>query len=401
MHTRFFQQMKPLILYAALLGGCAGDTAGPGARSSQLATFVTAPVSLDWQAQARGLVGANRLSPLAAGRVYAALSVAQNRALKTADQQVPADAGDQNGFGPGGRNRYEARRGAVGGASAQVLTFFFPAAATALELKLTDEGSAGPGGVHAQFTRGVELGRATGDAMVEYVKTDGFTRPWPGNVPSGPGVWTPSALPPAGVMLGSVTPYFLTSGAQFRPAPPPAFGSAAFNTDVNEIVTLTQNLTADQRAIALYWDFPAGSPTPLGFWNATAAEYISQYGLDERAATEVFAVAQAAMFDALIGCWDAKYYYWMIRPSQASSAVSLAFALPNHPSYPSGHSCASAAAGTVLAHYFPERATELQSFVTQAGLSRMLAGIHYRFDVTAGQQLGRSVGALALSRGAP
>ena len=401
MYTRFFRQMKPLILYGALLGGCTDDTAGPGAPSSQLGALVTAPVSLDWQAQARSLVGANRLSPLAAGRVYAALSVAQHRALKTADQQVPADPGDQNGFGPGGRSRYEARRGAVAGASAQVLTFFFPAAATALEQKVTDEGGAGPGAVHPQFTRGVGLGRAAGDAMVEYVKTDGFTRPWPGNLPSGPGIWVPGALPPAGAMLGSVTPYFLTSGAQFRPAPPPAFGSAAFTTDLNEIVALTQNLTTDQRAIALYWDFPAGSPTPLGFWNATTADYISQYGLDERAATEVFAVAQAAMFDALIGCWDAKYHYWTIRPSQASSAVSLAFALPNHPSYPSGHSCVSAAAGTVLAHYFPERATEVQNFVTEAGLSRMLAGIHYRFDITAGQQLGRSVAALALSRGAP
>ena len=34
-----------------------------------------------------------------------------------------------------------------------------------------------------------------------------------------------SASPPAGPMWGQATPYFLLSGDQFRPPPPPAFGS--------------------------------------------------------------------------------------------------------------------------------------------------------------------------------
>jgi hypothetical protein len=109
----------------------------------------------------------------------------------------------------------------------------------------------------------------------------------------------------------------------------------------------------------------------------------------------------AAMFDALIGCWDAKFHYWLLRPSQANPAVRIAFPVPNHPSYPSGHSCISASAGRVLAHFFPDRTSELNGFVNDAGLSRILAGIHYRFDITAGQNLGRAVADLALSRGAP
>jgi hypothetical protein len=39
----------------------------------------------------------------------------------------------------------------------------------------------------------------------------------------GPGLWTTTALPPAGGMLGNVTPYFIESAEQFRPAPPPAY----------------------------------------------------------------------------------------------------------------------------------------------------------------------------------
>jgi len=29
------------------------------------------------------------------------------------------------------------------------------------------------------------------------------------------------------------------------------------------------------------------------------------------------------MMDALIGCWDAKYYYWTLRPSQADPSNRL------------------------------------------------------------------------------
>jgi hypothetical protein len=45
------------------------------------------------------------------------------------------------GYGAGGRGLFEASRGAVAGASAQVLSWFFPAAAGALEQKLADQGS--------------------------------------------------------------------------------------------------------------------------------------------------------------------------------------------------------------------------------------------------------------------
>jgi hypothetical protein len=35
--------------------------------------------------------------------------------------------------------------------------------------------------------------------------------------------------------------------------------------------------------------------------------------------------------------------------------------------------------------------------VVAAGLSRMYGGLHYRFDITAGQELGRRVGAWAIA----
>jgi membrane-associated phospholipid phosphatase len=118
---------------------------------------------------------------------------------------------------------------------------------------------------------------------------------------------------------------------------------------------------------------------------------VQEFRRDERAATHAFALTGVAMMEALIGCWDAKYYYWFIRPSQANTAITLSFALPNHPSYPSGHSCVSSAAATALSHLFPKKTSEVDAWLTEAGLSRMYAGIHYRFDITAGKELGVNV----------
>lgn len=377
-------------------GSASRSIAAPEVSSKTVAGLPVAPSSPGWQEQARTLVAANSLNPMAAARIIAALSVAQYRAVMATndsdnDGELPAQ-----GVGAGGRSAVEAHRGAVAGASAQVLTFFFPGAAAALEQRVLTEGDASPGGVHPQFTRGVAIGRAKGDAMIDRVKHDHFTDPWPGPIQTGLGIWVPNG-PPATPMLGSTTPYLLTSGSQFRPPPPPVYLSSAYNTDLAEIKSLSVNRTTAQRDIALFWNFGPGTFTPPGYWSLTTANYIQSHGLDERGATHAFALTMASVMDALIGCWEAKYYYWMLRPSQADPTITLTYPLPNHPSYPSGHSCGSAAAGTVLTYLFPDRGQELAGWVAEAGLSRMYGGIHYRFDIIAGQNLGNSVGQLAVA----
>lgn len=382
---RYRAAMALLIMAAA----CAEPGTSPAGRiTAGVSTFTAAPASLGWHERARSLVAANNLSPLAATRVYAALSVAQYRAVGATD--------DATGLGTGGRSALAAQRGAVAGASAEVLSFFFPAAAGSLADRVGDEGEDGPGTVHPSFTRGVELGKVGGAAMVERLRQDGFTTPWTGSVPVGPGMWIANG-PPAGPTFGGVLPYFLASNNQFRPAAPPAFGSPAFAAELDEIRNLSVTRTPEQRATAVKWNYATGSFTPPGYWDLVATDYITASGLDERASTLVLALTTGAMMDAMIACWDAKYHYWTIRPSQADASITLTFGLPNHPSYPSGHSCISAAAATVLSDLFPDRSAEVGAWVTEAGLSRMYAGIHYRFDITAGQELGASVAQWALA----
>ncbi|HEY0672657.1 MAG TPA: phosphatase PAP2 family protein [Longimicrobiales bacterium] len=391
-----------LILLAAAMATAAAcsdwDTTGADVQlNPQHNAFANRVASTGWQAQARALVAANIQSPLVAARVYAALGVAQYAALddvaalSSADGTIPED-----GFGMGGRARYEAERGAVAGASVRVLSFFYPAAAATLEQRVQTEANAGPGDVHPEFTRGVAIGRAVGDWMVTRLQNDRFTTPWTGTIPTGPGIFIPNG-PPAGPQLGAVTPYFLTAGNQVRPAPPPVFQSTAFNTELAEIVTLSQTRTPQQLAIAQRWNYGNGTYTPPGYWNELASQLIEENGLNEREATHVFALMGATGFDALIGCWEAKYHYWFIRPWQAQSGITLPIGAPNHPSYPSGHSCVSSAMASVLADFFPSEENELDAQVIDAGLSRMYGGIHYRSDITAGEQLGRSTAQWAIA----
>ena len=53
--------------------------------------------------------------------------------------------------------------------------------------------------------------------------------------------------------------------------------------------------------------------------------------------------------------------------------------------------------GAVLSDAFPSERRQLDALVAEAGMSRVYAGIHYHFDVEAGQGIGRRVAAKALA----
>ena len=345
-----------------------------------------------WQETARNLVVQAKLGPIPAGHAYPLLGVAQYLAVQRAE--AAADVG--------GRALLETDRGAVAGASVVVLSYLFPSQAQALEATVMAQANAGPGQPHPAFRAAEVIGRAVGAEIVVRAKVDGFSKPNTAVPPVGPGFWTSSAIPPLpvnGGQLPGVLPWFLTSASQFRPAPPPAFGSADFETALAEIRQISDTRTAEQVRIATFWALNAGTPTGSGFWLEVASQDVLQHALSEREATHVFALVSATMADAAIGCWDAKLTYWLIRPWKADPAITVvpAVGMPNHPSYPSGHSCVSSSAAEVLSAFFPEERAQLDAMVIEAGLSRMYAGIHYRFDVETGQTLGRSVARFAIA----
>jgi hypothetical protein len=126
-----------------------------------------------------------------------------------------------------------------------------------------------------------------------------------------------------------------------------------------------------------------------------------EQGASPATSARVLAALNIAFADAGVACWDAKYAYWYIRPSQLDPELKPLFPPPNHPSFPAAHGCFSTAAATVLAHTFPLDRERLLALGKEAAEARIWAGIHYRFDIDAGQDLGRKVAEKTLARAFP
>jgi len=350
--------------------------------------FWDAGATVGWNQLATDLTTAAPAPGINAIRLYTYLSLAQLRAAEAA-QAAP---------GP-----HPPIAAAIGGASVVVLSSFFPGSVAQLEAALDaqDASDPWPGAKHADFAAGEASGRAAGARVLSFAQGDlvGLTSPLLppiGPPPVGPGYWI--YAPPPVIALGNLgaRPFFLTSQDQLRSAPPPAFGSDAFNAALAEVRQISDTRTQEQINIANYWNVNQ-SPRSQAAFMGIARELIVSHGRTDAEAARILFVMSSAGFDALIGCFDAKYHYWLIRPPQADAGIHTVFPTPQHPSYPSAHSCFSGAFSAVLADAFPSERARMDAMAQEASLSRLYAGIHYRFDMEAGLALGRGVAALALA----
>jgi membrane-associated phospholipid phosphatase len=315
------------------------------------------------------------------GRVNAYLSIAQYRAVLAAQDERH------------GQSR-PSPAGAAAGASVVVLKQFYPLDAGAIDAALEAQRAESPLGteINADFAAGEAIGRAVAAAVLAWAASDNFGLTPPGIPPVGPGFWVSSGAPIVRGGLGA-RPFFLTSGSELRLPPPPAFGSAEFLADLAEVRAISDSRTAEQVAIARKWA-PFAGPV----WNGIATDLLDKYHRSELESARILAYANAAEFDAIIACWDTKFTYWFIRPPQADPGITLPIGMPNHPSFPSGHSCGTGAWQGVLTDAFPSERATIEALAEEGSMSRVYAGIHYRFDIEAGQALGRAAARLALER---
>jgi membrane-associated phospholipid phosphatase len=371
---------------AVLLGACQEPLTVVSPLIAAKSPAADAGATVAWNRVARELVAKHRTSVPVSIRTFALLSVAQYNAIVAAERGSPAP-------------RTLSERGAIAGASAAVLAYAYPVEAAYLE-GLVDEQSAttdAPGPFDGEFAAGEAIGRDVAGAVIARAQTDRFFEQFTGTVPACAGCWLADAGPPAFATLGQVKPFFLTSNNQFRPAAPPAFESPAFAAALAEVRQIADTRTAEQDSIAKFWALPLGTVGAQGYFNQVAAELAVKHHRTERATAHALALLNMAAFDAIIASHEAKYHYWLIRPSQADPLIVRAIPLPSFPAYPSNHSTLAATAATVLGQLFPSERAQLDAMAAEGAISRLYGGIHYRFDTEAGLALGRRVGAWVLA----
>jgi membrane-associated phospholipid phosphatase len=321
----------------------------------------------------------------------------------------------------------KARRGAAQDAAAaeaahDVLVAMFPTFADTLDQQLGTDLDAVKS--TPARTAGIQVGARAAAELLQTRAADGSAAtPQPYVSTSAPGDFRatpPGFAAPVFTHWAAVTPFILRSGSQFRP-PPPALSSRAYAAAINEVKSLGQDTstsrTAEQTTIGNFWSAPIQN-----YWNAIAQDVALTHhdGIDESART--FALLDLGLADATIAMYDAKYTYRLWRPI---TAIRLAdtdgnplttgdptwtplSTTPADPSYPGAHSTLSAAAATVLTSLYgshvpftvtsptlPGVTRAFDSFnaaASEAGLSRIYAGVHTRLDHQAGLTLGALVG---------
>ena len=312
---------------------------------------------------------------------------------------------------------------AVAAAAHRVLIHYLPAQqagildpAYAASLATIPDGQAKADGVAA----GVEVA----GLFIDQRADDGFRAPVTHTPPASPipGVWLPTApTPPIGPYVPLMRPFTLDSADQFRPGGPPPLRSRRWARDYNEVKEIgsaaSMTRTDEQSLAARFW-----AEAPVQQARGSFRRFVVDRQLDIVGAARFMAMVSVTQADAFIACFDAKYHYEFWRPITAVRAGDtdgnpatigdlawspLLPATPNHPEYPSAHSCLTPAAGRVIARFlgtqrievtvpsltglgdrFFERALDLEN---EVGNARIWGGIHFRTAVDDAIRLGRQV----------
>jgi hypothetical protein len=195
---------------------------------------------------------------------------------------------------------------------------------------------------------------------------------------------------------GSWRPWLIPAASQFRAPPPPVYSSAEDLHQVESVKTAIAQRTAEQQAAVLFWAGGSGTETPAGIWLRVAGDHLRATGAPLELVLTVRATLAMTMADAFIACWDTKYTYWTKRPFMRDPAIHSSIATPTFPSYTSGHATVSAAAATVLGHYFPDQASRWMAMAQEAKDSRLWSGIHFPVDNDRGFEMGKAIAAYVL-----
>ena len=272
----------------------------------------------------------------------------------------------------------------------------------------------------ATINRSIAFGKAVAEKIFEWAQADGSLHASdPYTPPVGDGLWVPTA--PG--FANASTPYWGNlrtivpgSGENARPAAPFPYStvpSSDFYKMVKQVYDVSQTLTPEQTAMALYWRDVPGVTTPGHYVSILKQVLENDKPMLDKAAV-AYALSGITVYDAAISSWQTKYHYNLVRPITYIRNVlghttwNSLLGTPPHPEYSSAHAVLSAAAADAFTYLFgknynftdhtydylgmaPRSFNSFKAFGEDAGNSRLYAGIHYQPSIDLGLQEGRKV----------
>ena len=372
-----------------------------------------ADVVTDWNATANALV-ANDVGNNPKLRTLAMVHVAMSDSINTVQNR---------------HTRVVATLPAVPGASAdaaaataarQILIQIYPEQKARIEDAYATSLKAIPDG--PAKTDAIKLGMEVAAAVQADRANDGTNQPDTYRPHASPGAYVPTALP-LWEQYARAKPWVLKSADQFRPGPPPALSSAEWARDYNEVKSLggtkSTARTPEQTEAVIFWGNVNFGPA----WQAAARELSIKKEMTLADCARLFALLNMSLANAYIVNWDAKYNYNLWRPvtairngdqdgndaTERDAGWTSFNPTPMHPEYPSQATINATIASAVLELAFgpvtaiaftatdvrdPKRTRKFASLADMAEEQknvRVWGGVHYRFAIRTGEDMGRKV----------
>jgi hypothetical protein len=314
---------------------------------------------------------------------------------------------------------------AAASAAHAVLSRHFPDQAVKLDAALKT--SLGPVPDGPGEAAGIAAGKSAAEAVLALERVDRRMTETAYRPATTPGVYVPTALPVLAPWRLTMKPFFLDRCDQFRPGPPPALTSAAYARDLDEVRRLgakdSKERTPYQTASAGFWAGMDINPALRQVADVAGRRLVDN--------ARMYALVNMASHDAFIAMTDAKMHYGYWRPitairnadqdgnerTERVAGWEPLLNTPMHPEYVCGHCIGARTTAAVMtgqpnppgglafidrdAPHAPRTVRDWDEYAVETSMSRIYAGVHYRFSNDAGEAMGRKVADLALRKFAP
>lgn len=290
--------------------------------------------------------------------------------------------------------------------------------------------------------RSIDYGNKVADHILAWSSNDNYkqSRSFPKyTILSDDASWKPT--PPAYMDAvephwGKIRPFVIDSASQFKPAPAIPFSklkTSPFYKEAVEVYQVGVDLTDEQEQIARFWDcnpfvmnvkghvmFATKKISPGGHWMNITRVACTQSKANYAQSAEAYVRVALSLADGFISCWDEKYRSKVIRPETYINQYIKedwmpVLQTPPFPEYTSGHSVISSSAAVALTGIFGDAFSYVDSTETEFGLtarkfgsfyeasseaavSRLYGGIHYRAAIDNGVTQGKAVGNFILNK---